>query len=324
MKTVQRLLSCSILTLIAVGLVALQPAMAKRGYPKKPIKLIVCYSPGGDADLTARVWADFAEKELGQPVIVVNKTGGGGVAGTTFAAHAKADGYTLFLAQAGAVLIAPQTAKTSYGVDSFEYISRIMIGNCGLIAHKDAPWKNLADFVKDAKAAPGKYIYASPGAATWLTLAMRHWEIDADLDLKHVEHQGSAPAVTSLLGKHTDVSFVFPQSYIPQVKSGNVKLLALGQKSDQFPGVPSFEELGYQGSYIGWGGIAAPKGTSKEVMARIAAATRTMVKNPAFIKAMDNIHATPSYLGPEEWSPVVRQQYQDLSKVIDKLGIRAN
>lgn len=311
------------ITLVAVGVFSLQPALAKKAYPKKPIKLIVCYSPGGDADLTARVWADFAEKELGQPVVVVNKTGGGGVAGTTFAAHARPDGYTLFLAQAGATLIAPQTAQTTYDVDSFEYISRIMIGNCGVIAHKDAPWNTLADFVKDAKAKPNTLLYASPGAATWLTLAVQHWEMIADVDLKHVEHQGSAPAVTSLLGKHTNISFVFPQNYIPQVKSGNIKLLALGSPSDKFPGVPSFAQLGYSGEYIGWGGIAAPKGTPKEVIDKIAATTKVLVKNPQFIKALENIHATPSYMGPEEWTDAVNQQYKDLAVVIDNLGIRA-
>ncbi|MCG8567379.1 MAG: tripartite tricarboxylate transporter substrate binding protein [Desulfobacterales bacterium] len=321
MKRMKQMVKILLLATVAVGMISL-PAFAK-AYPKKPIKLIVCYSPGGDADLTARVWADFAEKELGQPVIVVNKTGGGGVAGTTFAAHARPDGYTLFLAQAGAVLIAPQTAKTAYDVDSFEYISRIMIGNCAVIAHKDARWNDLGEFTAEAKANPNTLLYASPGATTWLTLAMQHYEQEAGVELKHVEHQGSAPAVTSLLGKHTNVSFVFPQNYVPQVKSGAVKLLALGAKSEKFPNVPTFAELGIPGEFIGWGGIAAPKGTPKDIVAKVAAATKNMVKNPEFVKALENIHATPSYMGPEEWAPVLKQQYKDLGQTIDALGIRA-
>jgi tripartite-type tricarboxylate transporter receptor subunit TctC len=323
MKRFNAILTMTVVTTFIMGLAAFEPAFAKKAYPRKPIKLIVCYSPGGDADLTARVWADFAEKELGQPVVVVNKTGGGGVAGTTFAANAKADGYTLFLAQAGATIIAPQTARTAYGMDSFEYISRVMIGNCGMIAHVDAPWNDLKDFVKDAQAKPGKLIYASPGATTWLTLAMRHWEMNADVKLKQVDHQGSAPAVTSLLGKHTDISFVFPQNYVPQVESGKVKLLAIGAPSEKYPTVPTFLAQGYEGEFIGWGGIAAPKGTPQDVIDKIAAVTETLVKNPKFIEALENIHATPSYLGPAEWTAAVKKQYDDLAKVIDALGIRA-
>lgn len=323
LKFARNTLAAVLVLALVIGVAFIQPAFAGGDYPKKPIKLIVCYSPGGDADLTARVWADFAEKELGQPVVVVNKTGGGGVTGSTFAANSKPDGYTLYLAQAGATMIAPQTSKTAYGMDSFEFISRIMIGNCGIVVKADAPWNTLEDFVKDAKANPGKLIYGSPGASTWLTLAVQHWEMLAGVDLKHVEHQGSAPAVTSLLGGHVDMSFVFPQSYVPQVKSGKLKLLALGEKSDKYPNVPSFGELGYEGSYFGWGGIAAPKGVPQEVVTKIAETTKTLVNNPEFIKAIENIHATPSYLGPEEWSPILKAQYEGLSKVIDKLGIRA-
>ncbi len=324
MKQMKSVIAVSVFAVLLLGLALIQPAFAEGDYPKKPITVVVCYSPGGDADLTARLWADFAEKKLGQPVIVVNKTGGGGVAGTTFAANAKADGYTLYFAQAGATIIAPQTAKTSYDVNSFVYISRVMIGNCGLVVNAESPWNSLEDFVKDAKAKPGQLIFASPGAATWLTLAMQHWEMSADVQLKQVEHQGSAPAVTSVLGNHADMSFLFPQSYAPQVKAGKLRVLALGEASPVYPGVPSFNELGYPGEFFGWGGVAAPKGVPAEVVEKVAAVTKSLMDDPAFVKALENIHATPSYLGPVEWTEAINRQHEDLAKVIDKLGIRAN
>lgn len=316
---VRTLIALSIFTCISV----VGSVKAFAAYPQKPIKLIVCYSAGGDADLTARVWADFAEKELGQPVIVVNKTGGGGVAGTTFAAHARPDGYTLFLAQAGAVLIAPQTVKTAYNFDSFTYISRIMIGNCAMVVAKDAPWNNLKEFAEAAKAVPGEYVFASPGATTWLTLATQQWAMDAGVELKQVEHQGSAPAITSLLGRHADITFAFPQIYVPQVEANSLKLLAIGARSEKFPHVSTFAEQGYDGSFFGWGGIAAPQGVSREVVDRISAATRAIMNNPDFIKALNNIHATPSYLDSTEWTSILDTQYKDLGIVVDKLGIRS-
>lgn len=110
-------------------------------YPVKPIQLIVPYGPGGDSGFTARVWAEFAKQRLGQPVVVVNKAGGGGLAGTLAAAKARPDGYTLYLVQAGPVLILPQTANADYAFDSFAYIARIMIANCAVV-RSDAPWNS--------------------------------------------------------------------------------------------------------------------------------------------------------------------------------------
>ena len=131
--------------LLAGGLLTV-PAQAS-DYPSKPIQLVSPYGAGGDSDLTARVWAEFAKKKLGQPVVVVNKTGGGGLTGSLFAAKAKPDGYTLFLAQAGPNIIIPLTAKgANYSFDSFDYIARIMVANCAVVVNKDAPWNNLKEF----------------------------------------------------------------------------------------------------------------------------------------------------------------------------------
>ena len=129
--------------MLAGGLLTV-PAQAS-DYPNKPIQLVSPYGAGGDSDLTARVWAEFAKKKLGQPVVVVNKTGGGGLTGSLFAAKAKPDGYTLFLAQAGPNIIIPLTAKgANYSFDSFDYIARIMVANCAVVVNKDAPWNNSA------------------------------------------------------------------------------------------------------------------------------------------------------------------------------------
>lgn len=295
-------------------------AVAKE-YPKKPIKVIVPYSPGGDCDLTSRVWADFAKKELGVPVVVVNKTGGSGMLGSTFMLNSKPDGYTLMLAQAGTALLVPLLAGANYDMNNFTFISRIMTANCGIVVRKDAPWNTLDDFVKDAKANPGKYVFASAGATTWITLAMSNFEKMAGIELKHLEHQGSAPAITSILGKHADVTFVFPQSYAPQIKSNNMKLLALGERTDKYPGVPSFSELGYAGNYFGWGGISAPKGTPEDVVEKLDAFNKKLTRDPKFIKTLANTHADASYLGPQEFTTVVKEQNKELTNVVNSLNI---
>ncbi len=300
---------------------AVLPVMAGE-YPTKPIKLIVPYPPGGGSDIIGRIWADHAEKILGQPVIVVNKTGGGGVAGTAFAAHARKDGYTLFLAQAGPNIVGPLTAQTPYSFDSFVYIARFMVANCGFVANVDAKWDNIQQFIEAAKAAPGKYKFAGPGVITWVNLAALQWENEAGIQLKHVDFQGGGPAVSSILGGHTDISFLFPASYIPQLKGKKMKLLALGQKSDAYPDVPSLKELGFKGDFIGAAGIGVVKGAPKEVIEKIAKVTQSMVKDEHFIQSLHNIHATPAYMDGKNWTKSLSQQYKSLEKVVTKLGIK--
>jgi len=310
-------LNCLIAALCMVLIGA--PMASAKSYPKKPIKVIVPYSPGGDCDLTSRVWADFAKKELGVPVVVVNKTGGSGMLGTSFVLRSKPDGYTLMLAQAGTALLVPLLAGANYDYNDFTFISRIMTANCGIAVRKDAPWNTLEDFVKDAKANPGKFVFASPGATTWVTLAMTNFEKTAGLKLKHLEHQGAAPAITSILGKHADVTFVFPQSYAPQVKSGNMKLLALGEKTDKFPGVASFEDQGYAGNYFGWGGITGPKGMPKEVVEKLNAFNKKLTQDPKFIQTLANTHADAGYLNPEDFAKAVSNQNKELTEVVKSI-----
>lgn len=303
--------------LLAGGLVTSAQAA---DYPTKPIQLVSPYGAGGDSDLTARVWAEFAKKKLGQPVVVVNKTGGGGLTGSLYAAKANPDGYTLFLAQAGPNLIVPQTAKgAGYTLDSFDYIARIMVANCAVVVSPDAPWKNLKEFAEDAKKNPGKLIFASPAATSWLTLAMRGWQNVSGTQLKQVEYKSGAEATTAVLGKHSDMTFLFPLNYGPMVSAGKLKILAIGAKSEQFPDAPTFEELGFKGNYYGWGGIAAPKGTPKEILEKLAAVTEEITKDPEFIKAIKNMNATPDFTKGDKWVEQLKTQYAEIGDVLKSL-----
>lgn len=291
-------------------------------YPTKPIQLISPYGAGGDSDLTARVWAEFAKKKLGQPVVVVNKTGGGGLAGSLFAAKAKPDGYTLFLAQAGPNIIIPLTAKgANYTFDSFDYIARVMLANCAVVVNADAPWNTLKEFAEDATKNPGKLIFASPAATSWLTFAMRNWLKTADVSVKQVEYVSGGEAVTAILGKHADITFLFPQNYTPMVAAGKTKILAIGTKSDIYPDALTFAEQGYEGNYYGWAGIAAPKGTPKEILDKIAAISEEIVQDPEYIKAIKNMSATPDYVTGEKWMEQLKEQYEEMRGVLNELGL---
>lgn len=315
-------LSAKLLVIAFVLVLFPLQSMASDWPSKKPINLICPYSAGGDGDLSARLWADFAEKKIGQSILVVNKTGGGGVTGTTFAAQSKADGYTLFLAQAGPILITPNVANTRYNYDSFDYVARINVGNCALIINSKDSWNTLEEFIADAKANPNKYSFASPGATTWLSFAMREFIQEAGIQVKHVEFQGSAPAVTSVLGGHTTFTFCFPQNYVNQVRSGALKALAVGDVSEDLPNVKTFEAQGFPGAYYGWAGIAAPKGVPAEIRQKIAQVTSEIVQDPDFIEKSKNIYATPSFLDEKAWEPILNEQHTVLLKLLDNIGLR--
>ena len=316
MRTLRIILVLSLFCLDVMG--AAGPALAL-DYPNKPITVIGCYPAGGDSDMIARLWAQFAEQKLGQPVLVVNKVGGGGITGTAFAAAAKPDGYTLDLAQAGPVMLTPNVAKTSYSFKSFDYFSRISVGNCALVVKGDAPWNTLTEFLAAAKAAPGQYSFASPGGATWLSFAMRQLIQDAKVDIKQVEFQGISLAIPSILGGHTTFTFAFPQNYVTQAKAGQLKILAIGEKSKEFPEAKSFEEQGFPGSYYGWAGLAVPKGTPEAIQQKLSEVTREITRDPAFIEKALNMGATPSYVDKAAWQPMLEQQNTALQSLLESL-----
>lgn len=323
MKAQKRIFLLMLAAFLIVGLNVSAFAQGKEEYPKKSIQLIVPWPPGGDTDLVARVWADSAEKVLGQPVVVINKSGAGGVTGTVFVARAKPDGYTLIQGAPGNNLVAPQVTKVEYDIDGFVPICLITANPCGLAVHAESPWKTLEEFVQEAKKNPGKLSFGSCGAASWTTLVAKHWAMQSGVKLKDIHFQGCGPAATALLGKHVDIAFLYPQSFQPQVKGGSMRVLVLDALWEEHPEIPTFKKLGYKGNYTGWSGVLAPKGTPDYVIEKIVETTKKVMKEPKFLDGLKNINVSPRYVGPEEWEKDLKQQYVDLGKVIDELGIRA-
>jgi tripartite-type tricarboxylate transporter receptor subunit TctC len=306
--------------ILLIGSSSIQIVAAEEAYPVRPIKMIVPFAAGGDTDLGIRVWADSAEKALGQPVVVINKVPP--PAGTTFVAVAKPDGYTLS-ANAPYYLVGPNMAKVEWDIDSFEPVCRLTRAVFGLVVHADSPWKTMDEFIEDAKKNPGKLSDGSAGALNYLTLSTKYWAMQAGIELKYVHHEGAAPAMTSLLGKHVDISMFFPELWIPQVKSGKLRLLALGAPVEGFSGIPIFEQLGYKGYYFGYNLILAPKGTPTGVIEKLSDVTENVImKDPKYIQGLKNINATKAFAGPKETKEMVEEHYKIIAEVTDAMGIR--
>ena len=306
--------------ILLIGSSSFQIVAAEKEYPVKPINIIVPFSAGGDTDLGIRIWADSAEKALGQPIVVINKVPP--AAGTTFVAMAKPDGYVLS-ANAPYYLVGPNMAKVEWNMDSFEPVCRLTSAIFGMVVHAESPWKTMDEFIEDARKNPGKFSVGSAGALNYLSLSIKYWEMQAGIKLKFVHHSGAAPAMTSLLGKHVDISMFFPELYVPQVMTGKLRLLALGAPVKEFPEVPTFEQRGYKGHYFGYNLILAPKGTPTHVIEKLSDVTENVVmKDPKYIQALKNINATQAFLGPKETKELVEDHYKIIAEVTDKLGVR--
>ncbi len=312
----------SVMSLVMAAAFAAGSCAYAADYPVKPITVISPYGAGGDSDIAARVWAEFAKQELGQPVLVVNKTGGGGLTGTMFASKARPDGYTLFLGQLGPCVMLPITTKAGgLNKDSFDMIARFATSNTGAVVNADTPWKTLKDFEKDAAANPQKYTFSSPSATSWVALAFKSWIYNNKLQMKNVEYVSGAEAATAVLGKHGDITFLFRANFDALVKGGKLKLLAVGDKMEEYPDVPTFAELGYEGNYMAWAAIAAPKGVPDDIKAKLQAVTEKIANNPEFIKALENVGYTINYLDGAAFKQEVDKQYVEMQTLLKAMNL---
>ncbi len=260
------------LTLLA--LLACSLAWAE-DYPSKPIRFIVPYPPGGSADILARTVGDKLTRALGQPILIENKPGAGGIVGAQEVARAPADGHTLLFANTS-IAINPSlykslpydTAKTFAPV-----ILMVSVPNLILVA-EDVPASSIADLIRLAKASPGKLNYASAGNGTFPHLAVELFKLQAGINLTHIPYKGAAPAMNALLAKEVQVLSNDLLNAIPQVKAGKVKALAITgrTRSKALPDVPTMAEAGLKNyEAAGWQGVMVRAGTPEAIITRLNA-----------------------------------------------------
>ncbi len=306
------------LVMIAAALtVSLASAPANAEYPKKPINVIVPWGAGGDSDLSTRVWADAMEKELGTPVVVINKAGGGGVIGTTFVANAKKDGYTLINAGLSNVLVTPNFSKTPYSFDSFKPIVKMTAVPLGVLVKNDSDFKSFDDFIKAAKAKP--VTQGSWGAASSGTILARIIADQAGYKPRFVHSNTTAASMVSVVGGHIDSAVSFPPAFGPHIKSGRARALVMNTKMDAYPGVPTFADYGIKGSFEGWSGIFAPKGVPEEVVTKLVEATKKVMKDPKVLKAYENMGAIVDFRYGDDWVKDLKETYGIMAEAADKM-----
>jgi len=310
---------------VCLAMVGLATAAMAAEYPNKPIQLIVPYAPGGSTDVLARAVAQVAPRFFPQPVVVVNKAGGGGIPGRVEVVKAKADGYTLLFGWgSGEDLVVPHQRSLPYDIfKDFETICRVSVHSIVLAVPANSPAKDLAELVKWAKSKD--HVTASvstKGASVDITFHL--FGKAAGLKLTTIPGTGGADAITKLVGGHVDFGGGHPSEVLPHFKAGRLRGLAVAfEKRDvSVPDIPTFRELGFDVVTAGSvKGVAAPKGTPKEVIAYLEKKFRDISADAEFNKIMKDLGQPVLYQDAEEYKVWFKQAYDQYGQLIKALGI---
>lgn len=263
----KRLLSLVLSTLVMVG-----AGLAFAGYPERPITYIISFNPGGESDITARMQEPLLEEALGVDVNVTHKPGGGGaVAWSEFQRTAKPDGYTLIGTNIPHIIGQPLLRKDSgYETDGFDMIMWFHFTPNALIVRADSPFKTLKDFIEYAKAHPKVITVGGSGTYSANHLETLRLEREAGIKLTYIPHTGTGPLAPAILGGH--LSALMNYSMLPAQLGNKVRVLAVAseERVEALPDAPTFKEQGYDIVGGAFRGVAAPKGTSKEIIAKLA------------------------------------------------------
>ncbi len=305
-----------------------QPAQA--AYPDKPIRIVVPFSPGGGTDLITRALGVAMGQDLGQPVVVDNRPGGGTIIGTDNVAKSPPDGYTLVMATFAHAVNPSLQPKLPYQTDK-AFAPVMLVGRSPnvLVVRADSPYKSVHDILGTARAKPGQLSFASQGPGTSAHLAGELFKSLAKIDLNHIPYKGAGPAITDLLGGQVDMMFATASAVGNLLESG--KLRALGVTTAQrstsadLAKVPTIAEAGVPG-YVAesWYGLFVPAGTPAPVIARLNAAAKKAVTADSFHKRVASEGLIVSPGTPEDLERYVLGEQSRWSKVVKDAHITLN
>jgi tripartite-type tricarboxylate transporter receptor subunit TctC len=310
-----------------IALAAAAPAAPAQSFPSHPLKIIVPFAAGGSADVVARIFGQSLSTQLGQPVVIDNRGGGGGVIGIDAMAKSSRDGYGLGLANAAALAAAQyMTDKLPYDSDKdLAHITIVARVPEVLVANAKLGFANTAALVAYAKANPGKLNYGSAGASSIIRLAMELFKGEAGVDIVHVPYKGIGPAVTDLLAGQVQVTIADMPAVLQHIGSGAFKALAVtsAKRVTMLPDVPTTAEAGYPKVLSdNWYGFVAPAGTPPEILKRLNAAAVAALQNPEAVKQFEAQGALAAPGTPAEFEAALRDEKAKWAPIVKANHIR--
>ena len=311
-------------SLLALGILAAFGTTAHaQSYPTKPIKLLVPFAAGGTTDLVARVVADPLSRELGQPVIVENRGGGGGAIGAAETARAPADGYNLGIATVSTTATNPAiNPKIPYNVfTDFTPIVNIAATPNVIAANPKFVGKDYKSFLEEIKKNPDKYSYGTPGTGSIGHLMMEMFMLATDTKMLHVPYRGSGPAINDAVAGQIPLLFDNFPSTLPFVKEKRLTALVVAapQRLAVLPDVPTLAEVGAPGvNRMAYYGIVGPKNLPKDIVNKVNAAVHKVLQDPAVRKRIEDTGSLIVAGTPEKFAQEIKAEYTAYKAVVDK------
>ena len=313
---------------LALGLLGV-PALAQPVYPSHPIKLVVPFPPGGSTDILGRALAQGLAERLGQPIVVENRPGAGGSIGADLVAKAAPDGYTLLMGHIGTLAVNPALyPKLPYDpLTDFAPVSRMAIVPNVLVVNPTLPVKNTADLIAYARANPGKLTYSSGGNGSAAHLAVEYFKLQTKTDIVHVPYKGTAPAITDLVAGQVSMTMTGAPPLLPHVQSGRVRALGVSSQTRMgaLPDVPTIAESGVPGfEALQWYGVVAPKGTPREIVARLAGEIAKVMDGREMKERLAAEGAIAAPTTPEDFGRFIAAEHKRWGAVVRSAGMRAD
>jgi tripartite-type tricarboxylate transporter receptor subunit TctC len=323
-----RTLCVSILTLAAFAPFASVAADPAKGYPVKPIRMVMPNAPGSAIDMVGRVIAHKLGEALGQQVLVDNRAGAGGIIGMDIGRNAVPDGYTIIFASPPALAIAPLIqAKLPFDpLKDFEFITLVAVTPNVLVVNPAVPAKTVAELIEFARAKKGGLNMASAGAGSQSHLASELFRVAAQIDSLHVPYKGGGASMAALVAGESQWSLTPAPAAMGLVRGGKLRLLAhsLPKRTALLPDVPAIAEIIPKFDYSGWMGVLAPRGTPKVILDRLRVALEKTMNSPEIRSAMAE-QATEIVLStPEEFRKVVQATLAQNAGTVKALGLKAD
>jgi tripartite-type tricarboxylate transporter receptor subunit TctC len=313
---------------LAAALAGAAAGATAQSYPNRPIRMVVPLSPGGFADVPARVIAPRLSEALGQSVFVENKPGAGATIGTDFVAKSKPDGYTLLFTGTPHVISPALYKNLPYDpLKDFTPVMLVASGPYVLVVNPQLPVRSVQELIAAARAQPGKIDYASSGNGSAQHLVSALFTTMAGIDLNHVPYKGSGPALQDLISGQVKVSFAGIPNVMPSLRSGKLRALAVStpKRSLDLPEVPTVAEAGVPGyDATLWLALLAPAGTPEEVVQKLYADGARTLREPEVQKAIAASGVEVSVMGPRELPAFLQSESDKWGKVARESGATIN
>jgi tripartite-type tricarboxylate transporter receptor subunit TctC len=323
MKELMRILNFFIL----ITSIAVSPLFAEEPdkYPSRPVTLTLSFAPGGSADLVCRAIAAVAPKYFSQPIVIVSKTGGGGLVALQNLASSKPDGYTLHFGRTGDMTVAPNVEKMPFKMEEdFLPVANVVINHIVFSVNAKSPWKKIEDVIEAAKKEPGKISFGTAGALSIVRLTMERFCTEAGIKLNAVPFKGTGESMIAVMGGHVPLLSSTEAEILPHVQSGELRVLmtCTAERMKAFPNVPCAREKGFKVDNVTIGAIFAPKGTPPAIILKLESMLKKIPEDKNFIEAVENkMGSEVKFISGKDFAKYWSEDLKVIGDIVQRVGL---